>query len=865
MAELTPMMKQYLEMKAQHPDCLLFFRLGDFYEMFHDDARLASEALDLTLTTRDRNKPKEEQVPMCGVPYHSVDAYLARLIARGYKVAICEQMEDPATAKGLVERDLVRIVTPGTAMDATMLEEKRSNYIAGVYLDSQAAGAAFCDISTGECLATSFTGAGRVSQLVNELGRFSPAEAVMNDSAFSEPALTELLSGRLSCHREKLPEGRFRPESAGELARKQFKAGLDSLPRDTQAPLQAVGGLLSYLYETQRTDLSHIASLSYYTDSEYMELDLTARRNLELTETLRGGEKKGSLLWAVDQTKTPMGGRLLRAWLERPLRSPVAIGRRQEAVAALVADPVARQELSLALRGIGDLERLIGRIVYGTAGARELKALGEGLEKLPDLRQLLEGKDCPLLTKLREELDDLPALREKLAAAIVDEPPITVREGGLIRPGYDAEVDRLRDIQNNGADAVLALGEREKERTGIKTLRVKFNKVFGYFIEVSKTYVDKVPDDYIRKQTTVNGERYITPELKELEHTLLTAKDRLAELEYQLFSALREEAAAQVTAIQRSAAAVAQTDVLNGLALLAAESNYCRPQVDLSGAVEIREGRHPVVEKMLKKALFVPNDAVMDSGDNRLAIITGPNMAGKSTYMRQVALIVLLAQIGSFVPAKSAHIGVVDRIFTRIGASDDLAAGQSTFMVEMTEVAELLRHATSQSLLILDEIGRGTSTYDGMAIARAVLEFCADRKRLGAKTLFATHYHELTALEGQIDGVKNYNIAAKKKGDDILFLRKIVPGGADESYGIEVARLAGVPGRVIDRARAILDELEAQGWAAAKTAPAQEPGEQMGFGDLGAAQVAEELRRTAVETLTPIEAINLLYQLKQKL
>ena len=864
MAELTPMMKQYVEMKEKYPDCLLFFRLGDFYEMFLEDAKLASEELDLTLTTRDRNKPKEEQIPMCGVPYHAVDTYLARLIAKGYKVAICEQMEDPATAKGLVERDLLRIVTPGTAMDSTMLEEGKSNYIAGVYLDSKSAGAAFCDISTGECLATFFAGSDLTGQLINELGRFSPAEAVMNDGAFSDTALTAVLRGRMNCHCEKLPEARFRPETARQAAEKQFRSGLEGLPQDNTAPLQAVGGLLSYLYETQRTDLSHIAHLSCYSGVEFMELDLTARRNLELTETLRGGEKKGSLLWAVDKTKSPMGGRMLRAWLERPLRSPVAIGRRQEAVAALVEDAVTRQELTLVLREVGDLERLIGRIVYGTAGARELKALGEGLEKLPEIRRLLSARDCPLLNRLREEMEDLPQLREKLAAAIVDEPPITVREGKLIRKGYDPEVDRLRDLQEGGADALAALGEREKERTGIKSLRVRYNKVFGYYIEVSKSYVDRVPEDYIRKQTTVNGERYITPELKEMEHTLLTAKDQLAELEYQIFAALREETASLVTVIQRSVAAVAQADVLTGLACLAADGNYCRPQVDLSGAVEIREGRHPVVEKMLKGSLFVPNDALMDTGANRLAIITGPNMAGKSTYMRQVALIVLLAQIGSFVPARSAHIGVVDRIFTRIGASDDLAAGQSTFMVEMTEVAELLKHATESSLLILDEIGRGTSTYDGMAIARAVLEFCADKKRLGAKTLFATHYHELTALEGQIEGVKNYNIAAKKKGDDILFLRKIVPGGADESYGIEVAKLAGIPGRVIDRAREILGELESgSGSDAEQTAPGS--GDQMGFADLGAVQVAEELRRTAVETLTPIEAMNLLYQLKQRL
>ncbi len=862
MAELTPMMRQYLDMKAKHPDCLLFFRLGDFYEMFLDDAKQAAEELDLTLTTRDRNKPKEEQIPMCGVPYHAVDSYLARLLAKGYKVAICEQMEDPATAKGLVERDLVRIVTPGTAMDAAMLEEGKSNYIAGLYLDAQQAGAAFCDISTGECAVTAFTGGDLAEQLINELGRFSPAEAVLNDTAWSDPALTAVLTGRLTCHREQLPQAQFRIEPAQALAEKQFHLTSEQAEGYPPAAIQAVGGLLAYLYETQRTDLSHIARLEFYTDGQYMELDLNARRNLELTETLRGGERKGSLLWAVDRTRTPMGRRLLHAWLERPLLSPVAIGKRQEAVAALVADPVDREELSLALRGVGDLERLIGRIVYGTAGARELKALGEGLEKLPALRDLLAKCPSPLLDQLRSQMDDLPALRQKLSAAIVDEPPITVREGKMIRPGFDAEVDRLRDIQDGGAGSLAALEEQEKARTGIKNLRVRFNKVFGYYIEVSKSFLDKVPEDYIRKQTTVNGERYITPELKDMEHTLLTAKDRLAEREYELFAQLRQEAADLVSVIQSSAAAVAQADVLCGLAVLAAEGNYCRPQVDLSGCIDIREGRHPVVERMLKKALFVPNDALLDQNENRLAIITGPNMAGKSTYMRQVALIVLLAQVGSFVPAKSAHIGVVDRIFTRIGASDDLAAGQSTFMVEMTEVAQLLQHATRDSLLILDEIGRGTSTYDGMAIARAVLEFCADKKHLGCKTLFATHYHELTALEGELDGVKNYNIAAKKKGEDILFLRKIVPGGADESYGVEVARLAGVPKPVIDRARAILTDLEA---GKAAPTPAAPPADQVGFGDLGAAQVADTLRRTAVETLTPIEAMNLLYQLKQQL
>ena len=861
---LTPMMKQYLEMKEQYPDCLLFFRLGDFYEMFMEDARLASEELDLTLTTRDRNKPKEDQIPMCGVPYHAVEGYLARLIARGYKVAICEQMEDPANAKGLVERGLLRIVTPGTAMDASMLEERRSNYIAGVYLDNGKAGVVFCDISTGECQATGFQGGDLVGQVVNEFGRFSPAEAVLNDGAWCSDDLTQALVERLGCRLERLSEGCFHHDTAWETARKQFKSGLDDLPAGEDAPVQAAGGLLRYLYETQRTDLSHIAHLSYYTDEDYMELDLTARRNLELTATLRGGEKRGSLLWAIDKTRAPMGGRLLRSWLEKPLRSPVAIGRRQDAVEALVNDMMVREELDRGLHSIGDLERLIGRVVYGTASCRELKAVGEGLEKLPPLRDLLGRFDFPLFAQLCREMDDLPDLRAVLSRAIVDEPPITVREGGMIREGFDEEVDRLRQLQDGGTGALLELEEREKERSGIKTLRVRFNKVFGYFIEVSKSQTDKVPEDYIRKQTTVNGERYITPELKELENTLLTAKERLVGLEYQIFTKLREQVSAQVEAIQRAASAVAQADVLCSLATLAAGGGYCRPQVDLSGVIEIREGRHPVVEKMLKNALFVPNDALLDGGENRLAIITGPNMAGKSTYMRQVALTVLLAQIGSFVPARSARIGVVDRIFTRIGASDDLAAGQSTFMVEMTEVAELLKKATPASLIILDEIGRGTSTYDGMSIARAVLECCADKKRLGARTLFATHYHELTALEGAIDGVKNYNIAAKKKGDDILFLRKIVPGGADESYGVEVAKLAGVPARVIERAREILEELESGEHARvpARPAPAEE---QMGFADLGAAQVAETLRKTALETLTPIEAMNLLYQLKQQL
>ncbi len=865
MAELTPMRRQYIQMKELHPDCILFFRLGDFYEMFDGDALLASKELDLTLTTRDRGKPEEERTPMCGVPYHSADAYIARLISKGYKVAICEQMEDPATAKGLVDRDIIRIVTPGTVIDSTMLEEGRNNYICSIYRDSRGTGLCFCDISTGECSAASFSGGGAEEHLYNELGRFAPREAVLSDEAWSDQALVDFLRRRLECRCENGGEARYREDASRTLAAKQFGPALDALPQEDVHALQAVGGLLSYLYETQKTDLSHISALRYQTTGQYMELDLTARQTLELTETLRAKEKRGSLLWVLDKTRTPMGHRLIRAWMERPLLSPVAINRRLAAVSDLVGDAIGREELVLCLKEVGDLERLIGRIVYGTAGGRDLVALANGLGKLPRLRELLSPYPSALLRTLREELDDLTELRQLISSAFVDEPPFSVREGGFIRTGYNTDVDQLRDIQTHGKGMVAAVEAREKERTGIKSLKVGYNKVFGYYIEVSKSYYDQVPEGYIRKQTLANCERYITQELKDMEHTILSAQDRLTALEYELFCQIREQTAAQVGRIQRSAAAAAQADVLLSFAAVAADHNYCMPQVDLSDQIVITEGRHPVVERMLKTSLFVPNDVQMDAGENTVSIITGPNMAGKSTYMRQVALIVLMAQMGSFVPARSAHIGVVDRVFTRIGASDDLSAGQSTFMVEMTEVAELLKNATPKSLLILDEIGRGTSTYDGMSIARAVLEYCADKRRLGAKTLFATHYHELTCLEGQIPGVKNYNIAAKKKKDDILFLRKIVRGGADQSYGIEVAKLAGVPDRVIQRSRQILAELEAGQAVPAAPAPAPSDSGQVSLLDMGAAEVAERLRRTDVNVLTPIEAMNLLFELKQKL
>ena len=866
MAELTPMMQQYLEMKERNPDAILFFRLGDFYEMFNEDAKLVSKELDLTLTTRDRNKPAEERVPMCGVPYHSCDSYIARLIAKGYKVAICEQTEDPALAKGLVDRDIIRIITPGTVISSSMLEEGKNNYLCSVFTDGGVWGLCLCDISTGEVFATSFP-AGEEAQdhLKNELGRFHPAEAVLSEGAFRTEGLREFLRERLDCPCENGGEGRFRREEARALVTRQFKTGLDTLPEGDEGAVRAAGGLLAYLYETQKTDLSHIANFTYYTSGQFMELDLTARQTLELTATLRSKDKRGSLLWVLDRTKTAMGGRLIRGWMERPLLSPVQIGRRQQAVGDLVEDIITREELTAVLKEVTDLERLMGRVVYGSAGGRDLAALCAGLEKLPRIRDLLEGCPSALLQSLREELDDLPELCALLRAALVDEPPFSVREGGLIRDGYDAEVDRQRGILNHSAELLTQLEVRTKEETGIKNLKVKSNKVFGYYIEVARSQTDLVPPHWTRKQTTVNAERYISPELKELEHAILSAQDTVTALEYRIFCALKDQVCAQVHSIQKSAAAVAQVDVLNSFASVAAANNYCMPLVDASDTLTIVEGRHPVVEKVLKNTPFVPNDAHMDCGEDKCAIITGPNMAGKSTYMRQVALIVLMAQMGSFVPARSAHVGVVDRVFTRIGASDDLSSGQSTFMVEMTEVAALLKNATRKSLLVLDEIGRGTSTYDGMAIARAVLEHCADPRRLGCKTLFATHYHELTALEGQIPGVKNYNIAAKKRGSEVIFLRKIVPGGADQSYGVEVARLAGVPDRVVKRAREILEELEQGGVQSAECRMQNEPGDQVSLMELGGQTVLKKLRMTDVNILSPIEALNLLAELKQDL
>ena len=865
MAELTPMMQQYLQIKEQNQDAILFFRLGDFYEMFGADAKTASRELDLTLTSRDKSKdkPAEERMPMCGVPYHAADAYIARLIAKGYKVAICEQTEDPAQAKGLVKRDIIRVVTPGTVIDSACLDEGRSNFCAGIYLDDDYAAVCVCDITTGKAHATTFSGGERVKQLINELGRFTPAEAVVNETAFFDEMLHSFLQDKLNCHLEKLPSGRFQMEASERLIRRQFgDDALHRLPRDNPAVFLALGALLSYLHETQKTDLSHVDDLEYYRRGQFMELDLTARRNLELTETLRSKEKKGSLLWVLDKTKTAMGGRMMRSWLERPLLSVTEIDRRSAAVAALAENTMAREELILALQGISDMERLVGRIVYGTAGGRDLVSLRTAMERLPQVKAQLSCFDKGRLHQLNEELDDLNDLAALIGQTLVDEPPFSVREGEMIREGFDGEVDRLRSILHGGKDVIVRMEAAEKEKTGIRTLKIGYNKVFGYYIEVSNSFKDQVPESYIRKQTLVNGERYITQELKDLEHDILSANDRITALEYQLFTDLRLHIAAQAARVQQAAALVAELDALCSLAAVAVKNNYCCPVVDESGVIEIHDGRHPVVEQMRRDSMFVPNDTYMGARDDRVAIITGPNMAGKSTYMRQVALIVLMAQIGSFVPARAARIGVVDRIFTRIGASDDLSAGQSTFMVEMTEVSDILKSATADSLLILDEIGRGTSTFDGMSIARAVLEYCADPKKLGAKTLFATHYHELTALEGELPGVRNYNIAVRTRGEDIIFLRKIISGGADRSYGIEVAKLAGLPKQVLTRARHILQELEDE---AGKPHAAPAETDQVSLEALSESAVIDQLRRAQVDTLSPLEALNLLYELKSKL
>ena len=861
--ELTPMRKQYYTIKEQNKDCILFFRLGDFYEMFDEDARLAARELDLTLTTRDRNKPKEEQTPMCGVPYHSVDSYIARLVSKGYKVAICEQTEDPALAKGLVEREVTRIVTPGTVTESCMLEESKNNYIACIYGEKQSCGLAFCDLSTGAFYVTSCPDA---PSAACELGRFAPSEVIRGGATSHDPVLEDALFHRLSCCVDEEQPGQFSPADSQEVLESHFgeslsELGLTGLPE----AVLAAGTLLRTLLTLQKNDLTHIRQLQYYTSGKFMELDMDARRNLELTETLRSKEKKGTLLWVLDKTHTAMGGRLLRSWIEKPLLDGGEIYRRQSAVEELVSATAVRGELEEALRDVSDLERVMTRIVTGTVNCRDLLGLAKGLRALPQVKRQLQELESPLLVSLNGEIDPLEDCADRIESTIVDEPPLTVREGGIIREGADPQADHLRSIMKGGSETIAAIEAAEREKTGIRTLKVGYNRVFGYYIEVSKSFVNQVPEGYIRKQTLTNCERYITQELKDLEDQVLGAKERLTALEYQIFTQLREFLAAQAARVQCSAAAVAQADVLCSLASVAAQRGYCRPEITLDREISITDGRHPVVEMMLKDSLFVPNDTHIGAKDNQVSIITGPNMAGKSTYMRQVALIVLMAQIGSFVPARSARIGIVDRVFTRIGASDDLASGQSTFMVEMAEVASILKYATAKSLLILDEIGRGTSTYDGMAIARAVLEYAANPRQLGAKTLFATHYHELSAIENELPNVKNYNIAVKKRGDRMIFLRKIVPGATDDSYGVEVAKLAGLPNSVVARARQILQELESQEGVRPQASGVKEPEDQISMLDLRSQQVCAALEKISIETLTPIEAMNELFKLKKLL
>ena len=862
--ELTPMQKQYQAMKEQNKDCILFFRLGDFYEMFNEDAKLAARELDLTLTSRDRSKPKEEQTPMCGVPFHSVDSYIARLVQKGYKVAICEQMEDPALAKGLVQRDITRIVTPGTVTESCMLDESKNNYMGCIYGEGGKFGLSFCDISTGAFYVTQCADAQSVA---SELGRFSPSEVLRFGTQVDAEPIEDALFRRMNCCIDEGSADLFRLEPAEELLQQHFRKDLASIGiAGMPAAVISAGALLQTLLTLQKNDLAHIRDLQYYTTGRFMELDMDARRNLELTETMRSKEKRGTLLWVLDKTRTAMGGRMLRSWLEKPLLDPAEITRRHGAVEELVDSVMVRGELEEALREVTDLERVMTRIVTGTVNCRDLLGLARGFRALPEVKEMLTRCESPLLKKLEQAIDPMVDCADLIENTIVDEPPLTIREGGMIRKGANEEADKLRDIMEGGSGTIAAIESSEREKTGIRTLKVGFNRVFGYYIEVSKSFMDQVPANYVRKQTLANCERYITQELKDLETQVLTAKDRLTALEYQIFTELREHLAKQAARVQISASAVAETDALCSLAAVAVQRGYCRPEITLGREITIRDGRHPVVEAMLKDSLFVPNDTDIGREDNQVSIITGPNMAGKSTYMRQVALIVLMAQMGSFVPARSASIGIVDRVFTRIGASDDLASGQSTFMVEMSEVASILKYATSRSLLILDEIGRGTSTYDGMSIARAVLEYVANPKRLGAKTLFATHYHELSSMEDKLSNVKNYNIAVKKRGDQMIFLRKIVPGATDDSYGIEVAKLAGLPGPIITRAREILKELEEGGLVpCAVSKHKEEPEDQVSMLDLTATQVCDALSALSVETLTPIEAMNELYQLKKML
>ncbi len=860
MAELTPMMKQYFQIKENYPDTILMFRLGDFYEMFFDDAKLVSAELELVLTGRDCGQ--EERAPMCGVPFHSADSYIARLVAKGYKVAICEQLEDPALAKGIVKRDVTRVLTPGTVIESTMLDEGKNNFLACICVLKDCVGLCFADISTGSVHATQFERKNSQRRIINELGRFAPSEIIINSAVLELTQVTDFVKTRLRSSCDLLDEECFDLSKASATLLKHFAVtSLSQLSLESaDGAVCAIGASMDYLKSVQKTELENIKSIDYYGESSFMRLDVSTLRNLEITETMRNREKKGSLLWVLDKTKTSMGKRMLRSWLEQPLLSIARITKRHNAVEELVENPSMRDDIIEALTGCQDMERLITRIAYSTANSRELRGLSSTLNRLPAVKEILSASKSSLLSELQSEILPLEDLADTIDRAIVEEPPFSVREGGMINDGFNEELDSLRDIVANGKGYIADIQLREQERTGIKKLKIGYNRVFGYYIEVSNSFKELVPDDYIRKQTLTNCERFITQELKELESKVLGAQERIVRLEYEIFDSVRKKAAEKLFEIQKTASAVASVDVLCSFARVAGENNYCCPVMNAGDRIAVTDGRHPVVEKMIDFP-FVPNDTLLDCGDDRCSIITGPNMAGKSTYMRQVALICLMAQAGSFVPALSAELCVVDGIFTRIGASDDLASGSSTFMVEMTEVADILKNASSKSLIIFDEIGRGTSTFDGMSIARAVLEFSADKRRLGAKTLFATHYHELTELETSVAGVKNYNIAVKKRGDDITFLRRIVKGCADGSYGIEVAKLAGVPNSVVERAKVVLKELEGEGLKAPVRIQHEEPEMQMSFGSSNANEIVEILKKTDVNTLTPIEAMSVLYDL----
>ena len=876
---MTPMMQQYMETKSQYPDCILFYRLGDFYEMFFDDALTASKELEITLT--GKNCGMEERAPMCGVPYHAVDGYLTKLVSKGYKVAICEQVEDPKQAKGIVKREVVRIVTPGTILDAAAIDESKNNYIMCIVYIADRYGLSVADVTTGDYFVTELPDG---QKLKDEIFKFMPSEIICNESFYMSGMDLEDMKNRLGITIYSLESWYFDDEICKSKLMEHFKvSSLQGLGlSDYDCGVISAGALLQYLLETQKNDLSHMTHITPYTTGKYMMLDSSTRRNLELCETLREKQKRGSLLWVLDKTKTAMGARTLRKYIEQPLIERSEIERRLDAVTELKEEAISREEIREYLSPVYDLERLITRITYGSANPRDLTAFSSSLEMLPAIHYILEDMKSDLLCEICKEMDPLEDLCSLVKSAIAQEPPLAMKEGNIIRDGYSEEVDTLRRAKSDGKTWLAKLEEQEREKTGIKNLKIKYNKVFGYYLEVTNSYKELVPEYYTRKQTLANSERYITPELKELEDTILGAEDKLYALEYELYCTVRDTIAGEVVRIQKTAKAVAALDVFTSLALVAERNNYIRPTINVQGKIDIKDGRHPVVEQMIPNGSFICNDTVLDDKKQRISIITGPNMAGKSTYMRQVALIVLMAQLGSYVPASKANIGLVDRIFTRVGASDDLASGQSTFMVEMTEVANILRNATSKSLLVLDEIGRGTSTFDGLSIAWAVVEYISDAKLLGAKTLFATHYHELTELEGKINNVNNYCIAVKEKGDDIVFLRKIVKGGADKSYGIQVAKLAGVPDIVINRAKEIVEELADEDITsrvseiASREAEAKKKTKSKKYDEVDIAQfslfdtvkdddVLEELKSIDVGNLTPIDALNTIYRLQNKL